>query len=280
MKNSITNVLIMIVGNVILAFGVAMFLLPNSILSGGVAGVTVLMNPFVNLSEDLVVSMITISLFIVGTIFLDKKFAINTAVSTIVFPSCLIVVNRLFEPIVVDQLLAAIYGGLICGVGVGLTFRRGGSTGGMDVPALIANKYFGIDVHKAVMIIDALTVIAGLIIYDVNSVLIGLISVYTTGIGVKSAISFGGVRAKKFEIISNQAIAIKNDIIKMDRGATIVEAKGAFSSDDRTMIVSVVGDNEYQDLLDIIDSHDKQAFVIVSDVKDVRGEGFSYQARI
>ena len=282
MRTFLKETVFIIVGTLILAFGVANFILPYDVQTGGVAGIAVLLKPFLPLSEEFVASFLAMILLIIGYFTLGRKFVVSTALSTFVYSSSLIFMSN--HPVVIetDPLLASMYGGMICGVGIGIVLRNGGSTGGMDIPPLIMNKYLGIDISKGVMIIDALTVISGLFIYNVNAVLVGLISVFFTSVALNKTMSlYQGAPTKSIQIISpkHQEIseAIQNEF---ERGTTILLAKGGYEGEDRPIVMTVVYENQYQGVIDLINRYDKQAFIIVSDTNEVHGEGFTFDARV
>ena len=281
MTNQIKSICLTILGNIIMSIGVGLFILPYDIITGGIAGIAVILKPFLPIPEDITLTLLAIIMYIIGTIFLGKKFALHTAISTIVYPLSIIVINRCFSPVETDRILASLYGGLIAGAGMGLVFRQGGSTGGIDVPPLIANKYTGIELSKAILITDAVTVTLGVLVYGTDAILVGLISVFTTSIGVSKIVSFGGIKAKKIEVFSNKIEEISQEIQgALDRGATIIDVEGGYKKDKRKVLMVVVYERQFQKAIEIIEKHDESAFVIVSDVHDVRGEGFSYEATL
>ncbi|MDO4198192.1 MAG: YitT family protein [Erysipelotrichaceae bacterium] len=281
-REEIRKILFTVLGSILLAFSTAVFIIPNNVLTGGVSGVSIILSPLVpSISKQHIASFLSVMMFIIGRIFLGKDFAVNTVLSTIVYSLSLVIIpwNRII--VNVEPLIACLYGGLLGGIGVGIVMRQGGSTGGMDVPPLMMNRYFGLDVSKGILIVDALTVIIGLIEYDAPSVLYGLISVYFTSLGVEKAISFGGTRAKEIRIISDSYEKINEDILTvLDRGTTIYEASGGYTKNDKKVLSCVVEDKQYQTVMDIINRYDEYAFVIVNDVQDVHGEGFSVPVRI
>jgi len=276
------KILFIELGTILFALAVGMFLLPGQILTGGVVGVTTLLHPFINIEEDILVIIISSSLFIIGSIVLGKEFMMNTIIHSISYPFILLVITRFLPTYEVDPILASIYGGLIGGVGIGLIFREGGSTGGMDVPPLIIQKYFHIKATTSIMILDALTVLAGLFIYGINNVLIGLISVYLTAFALdKTSQMYGGISAKKIEIISDSYEEISKEIHSvLERGTTYIEAVGGYTNEKKKMIMCIVSDDQYNIVKEIIEKHDKKAFVIVSDTKNVNGEGFTIAPRL
>ncbi|MBQ5756283.1 MAG: YitT family protein [Erysipelotrichaceae bacterium] len=281
MKDNLKTLLALLAGNLLLAFSVSAFVLPYDILSGGVAGIAVLVKPFTTISEQTIIIALVISLFLVGWVFLGKKFAITTIMSSVLYPAYLLLLQNHMKPVEVDPLLASVFGGLIAGAGIGLVMKVGSSTGGMDIPPLIMQKYLGFDLGKSVMAIDALTVILGLWIYDLQHVLIGLIYVYASGIMITKALTLGLVESMSVQIISDKYEEL-NALIqeKVDRGVTLFHAEGGYLRQQKNVILVVISKHQYQSLLNLIRETDPAAFVIISDVKEVQGNGFSYGARI
>lgn len=277
MKKRLYRICFTLIGTALLALSSALFILPNNILTGGVAGVAVIISPLIKVSSDIVAAVLNLLLFIIGFIFLGKEFAIRTSISSISYTPFLLLFTRVLPVVETEQLLACLYGGLLGGIGVGLVFRVGGSTGGMDVPPLIMKKYLHIDETKGIQMVDGLTVILGFIRYGLTAVLLGLISVYFTSLGVKKTLEIGESNAKEVKIISDCYEEISNDIhIKLDRGTTLLDGEGGYTKNPKKVLMCVVYDDQYYELLDIVNKHDKNAFVISSEIKDVHGEGFSY----
>ena len=286
MKNDllkkIKRILMVEAGTFIFAMAIGLFILPGKILSGGVAGITALLSNFIDFPEDLMAIVINIILFLLGSVFLGKGFFFNTLVFSVSYPFWLLLVSRFFPSYEIDPILAAVYGGIIGGIGIGLMFRNGGSSGGTDAIALIAEKYFHVKVSLAVMMMDVVTVLAGLFIYGLNAVLIGLISVFLMSFALERTMEiYGGVEAKKFEIISDKYQEISRDILEIvERGTTLLDITGGFTGDAKKMLVVVVSDDQYSQVKSIVDKHDPKAFVIISQTKDVNGEGFTYEPRM
>lgn len=281
-KHLVIEIISLVVGNAILAFAIGLFLLPSNILSGGVSGISLLISPFISLDESTIVLILSVGLLLVGGIFLGGKFVINSSVSSVLYPVILIGVEYLFEPPNVEPILAAVFGGLLSGVGVGIVVRQGASTGGMDIPPLIINKLTSFDVAKAVMLTDALTVLGGLFVYGIEEVLIGLVAVFLSGQGLRWALTYGrGTSAKELQIISDDYEVINKEIlVVLERGTTLLEASGGYTSEKKKVLLVVVEQSEYQKVLDIVNKHDPDAFIIVVDATDVHGLGFSDIVRI
>lgn len=269
-------------GTFLFAFAIGMFILPGNILSGGVAGITNLISGFVPIQNDILVAIINTILFFVGSIFLGKEFFMNTLIYSATYPFILLLITRNIPTVEIDPLLAAVYGGIIGGIGVGIMFRNGGSSGGTDAIALILEKYFRVKASTTIMIMDALTVLAGLYIYGLNSVLIGLISVFLLTFALERTMNiYTGIEAKKFEIISNKYEQIADEIHTIiERGTTVLDVVGGYTGDRKKMLVVVVSDDQYQAVKSIIDKNDPNAFVVISETKEINGEGFTYEVRM
>lgn len=285
-KNHLENVLellCVILGNFVIAMGVTLFILPLNILSGGVAGIAVALKPVLNLSPTLIINLLTISLYLVGTFVLGKKFAFKTIVSTIVYPLFITVFSYCLKDVHITQniLLASIYGGVFIGAGIGLVYRVGASTGGMDIPPLVINKYTGIALPKLVMCIDGATVILGASVYGIEAAMIGLVSVWVCGQVIDKVITIGTHEAKNVMIISNKHEELMKEIYQnINRGATILHATGGYTRTSKPVIMMIVVKKQYVELNRIISHVDPEAFVIVSDVNEVQGEGFTYQEEL
>ena len=276
MNKMIKELLIISLGSFLIAVAVGMFILPSSILTGGVAGISVLLLPFIKIPESTMIFILNVGLLALGTVFMGKKFLFNTCVSSVLYPVMLKILERFVTPVSMNPILAAIYGGILGGIGIGLVVRQGASTGGMDIPPILLKKFFNIDVSKSLIFFDSMTVLAGLFIYGLEPVLIGLISVYSTGMAIDKVLTFGGMDAKKVEIISDEYQKIQEDIHKIvDRGTTLIEAEGGYTKDRRKVLMVIINNSQYTKLMEVVDKYDKDAFVIVSDVVDVHGKGFT-----
>ena len=281
MRIKIVNSLIILLGNLLLAIGVQMFILPFSILSGGVAGVAVALYPLFHIDYEIIINSLIIVLFVIGWLVLGKEFAFKTILSSISYPIFLSVISPYLPTLELDPILASVYGGLVCGVGIGLVMRCGASTGGMDIPPLILNKLFNIKVSSCVIVIDALTVFLGLVAYDLGAVLLGLVSVYCTGVAIDKVLDFGGTSSKAVWIISDHYQDIIDRIHnELERGTTVSDAKGGYTNMAKKVVLCVVDAKQYPLLINIINDLDNKAFVITTDANDVHGEGFSFGFKV
>ncbi|MCR5228796.1 MAG: YitT family protein [Solobacterium sp.] len=276
------DIISVIAGTFLLCVSVEMFILPYHILSGGLAGISVALYPFFHINQTLVINIMDILLLGLGTVFLGKYFFLTTALSALLYP----VFNYILEGIIiapeVDPLLASFYGGLLGGIGLGMVLRTGSSTGGMDIPPLIIHKYTGIKISLLVLATDALTVLLGYFAYGVTDVLIGLISVFSSSYAIGRVLSAGeGLVSKSVQIISDEWEKINESIsAELSRGTTLLHGQGGYSGNEKIVLLCVVSSKQYPRLLEIINRHDPEAFVITTDATDMHGEGFTYPARI
>lgn len=267
-------------GNFILACGIALFIIPNSILSGGLAGIGIALEPVFHINPQTFINVATICFFLVGSVFLGKQFAIKTAMSSFLYPFFLTVIGNFTKDIFITDnvLLASIYGGAFIGLGIGLVFRTGASTGGMDIPPLIIHKYTHIPLSTLMMITDALTVLLGASIHGIEPALIGIVSVWVASYMINKTISFGGQESKSVMIISDKYEEILEEIhVNINRGATMLEGYGSYSKDKKPVIMVAVGKKQYQELHKLVSHIDPNAFMIATDAQEVRGLGFTYE---
>lgn len=270
------DILQIMVGTFLLSLAVEMFILPYNILSGGVAGIAVAIEPILSLNKTFVANALVIILLVAGGFFLGKEFLLETTFSSLLYPVFNILLERYMPVYTVDPLIASLYGGVVGGIGIGLVLRAGASTGGMDIPPLIIHKLTGIKIPVLIGIIDGLTVALGFLTYDLNAVLIGLLSVYVTSMMIHQVLTFGGAKSRSVQIISDYYQEICQDIdAVLSRGCTLLDATGYYQGSPRKIVLCVVSEKQYSALLEIINHHDPKAFVITTTASDIHGEGFS-----
>ncbi len=275
MRDTIKSYVLLAIGNFLLAISVVFFFIPNNVLSGGVAGLAIALFPFFNIEVELMINIIIVVTFILGTIFLGKNFAIKTIASSIMYPVFITLLNSInFQP-QIEPMIAALYGGAIAGLGLGVTFATGASTGGMDVPPLILNKFTGIRVSIWVMIVDALTIMLGMASYSINQVLIGFLSIFAASYVIDKVSVLGGHQARQVTIISDLYDEILEHLHQeIDRGSTLYKARGGYTRKDKEIIMTVVTRQQYYELEKKVLEIDSEAFLIVSNVMEVHGQGF------
>ena len=282
MKEKIVNSLIIILGNILLAISTSLFVLPFNLDIGGLAGISVILAKWFN--PSIVIFVLNWILFFIGWVFLKKDFALKTLLSTIVYPIAVMllketgIANTIINEIN-DPLLAAIMAGVFVGVGLGLVFKVGGSTGGLDIPSLIVNKYFNIKISHATFVIDSVIVTLGIFFVSINSSLYGLISAFI-GAYLIELITIRGNSSYMMHIVSNHIDEINNYIIvELERGSTFIGVKGGISKDEKEMIEVIFNEKEYYKIKHKIQEIDKDAFISVYKAINVYGNGFERISR-
>lgn len=277
--SNMRRLLLIIAGNLLVAFASVFFILPQNILCGGVTTASMVLSSFLPIGRVPMIAILNISLFVLGYLCLGRKFAASSLISTFLYPTLVSLFSMLdvtpFEK--VDPVLSAVYAGLLTGAGLGLVFRVNASTGGMDIPALLIHKYAGLPTGQCVMIVDTLTILSGLWIFGLNSILIGLAAVFASSFAINWISTFGGENAQNVMIISDKHKEIQTFLLNtLSRGVTILSAKGAWSEQERPVLMCCVRNREYGQLLREIADIDPHAFVIANSVHEVRGEGFTW----
>jgi uncharacterized membrane-anchored protein YitT (DUF2179 family) len=260
---------------------VAFFVIPNKLLVGGTAGIAVALNKLWGFPEETVIHVLVYALFIAGAIILNRDFIIKTITSTIVYPLLLTLVSELYEIIPVeyvtmDTLTSIVCSGVLVGFGIGIVYKRNASTGGMDIIPLIVNKYTGLPLHILLLMVDCFTVLLGVMAYGLQAAIYGVISVAISSFIIDKTILLGAKQTKQVQIISQKSDEILDKVLEeLDRGCTIMESRGGYTNQRRDMLMVVVPIDEYQKLINTVHKMDPSAFVIVSDIKEIRGRGFT-----
>lgn len=277
-RNTFVDTLSIIAGTFLLCLSVEMFLLPYNILSGGVAGISVVLYPLIHIDTTLMANSLTIILLFVGRIFLGRDFFLKTVLSSLLYPAFNLLLQRIVPVPDVSPALASFYGGLLGGAGVGLVMRTGASTGGMDVPPLVIHRYTNIPVSTLVFIVDGITVLLGCFIYNIEAVLIGLISVMASSVALNKILNVGsGASARQVQIISDKWDAIAQVVTHdLDRSCTILDGVGGYTREERKVVMVIVSKTEYYQLIATVKMLDPMAFIITSEVADMQGEGWTY----
>lgn len=282
MVNKAKEIGFILAGNLIVACAVSFFVLPNNILTGGVSGVAVALQPIFHLEPVWVINVLTVSLYIIGALSLGRAFALKSLVSAICYPLFITLTSYIVstfpsDTFIMEEYLASIYSGLLMGIGVGLVFRVNASTGGMDIPALMIHKYTRLSSGNSVMLIDGLTVLLGVFTYGLNAALVGVMSVFVSGQAINKTVMMGSQSAKNVMIISEKWNEIQTYLLdKMERGVTILNAKGGYTQSERPVLMCVISTKQYPLFERDITIIDPKAFIIVQEVHEVSGYGFTY----
>ncbi|ADH98724.1 YitT family protein [Salisediminibacterium selenitireducens] len=271
--------LIIIVGTLIFGFGIIHFNIQNGLAHGGFTGITLFLYYLFAIEPSFSNLALNIPLFLIGY----KLFGKNMLIYSIFGTLSLSVSLRIFElypvteiPLHDDMILVSLFAGVFAGTGLGMIFRAGGTTGGADILARLAEKYFGMSIGKFMFSFDAAVITISMIHLTLTQAMYTLVTVFVAS-RVIDLIIEGASAAKSTMIISSKTEAISKAIIeRMGRGSTVITGRGSFTESERQILYCVVNRHELIQLKNLIQEVDPYAFFSINDVKEVSGEGFTF----
>lgn len=276
-KKIITETILVIIGNAFLAFGTVAFLVPSGIIAGGATGVSLILERFIPLSLSQIILIINVIMFIIGYLFIGKKFAGGTLLSSFLFPGFIALFEKIpgITTITSDVLLYVIYSGLFVGVGCGIVLRLGFSTGGMDILPVLLNKKTGMSIASLMNITDTIILLGQIMFSTPEEVLYGIIVVAITSIVIDKTMLLGE-RNLQVMVISAKYEEIAYRIDKeVDRGCTFIKVTTGYMREDQKAVLSVISRRQATKVNEIVHEIDEEAFIITSEVHNVRGRGFT-----
>ena len=270
-----------IVGSALFALGFSIFLEPNNINTGGISGLAQAVAQMIGIGNVGFLSMLlNLPLFLAGGVRVGKRFFFGSMIGMVV-SGVLIDAFAAFSIGFHDPLVSGIYGGLLCGLGIGMVFVAGTSTGGSDILVrLLKLHYRNVPIGTISTVFDALVVIlTGFVFHDISRALYSGIAVFVTG-QVMDIVVYRFDYSKVALIISDRPDEIATDVAqKLDRGVTFLDGHGYYSRQDKKVILTVVKKGQLAELKELVMERDKDAFVIVQEAHQVLGDGFSRYSR-
>lgn len=281
LQSSLRQIIPILFGTAIYAFGLHYFIIPNQLMEGGVTGIALLLNYSLNLPPSYTTLILNIPLFFIGWKVFGRNAMVYTIIGTVGVSLFLWIMERLIAwqwvvPIQLDQdnLLAALYAGVTIGAGLGIVFRYGGTTGGIDIVARILHKMRGASMGQIILTFDAIVIGLSLFYIEKEKVLYTLVAVFIAS-RVIDFLTEGTYAARAFTIVTDVAPFMADAITKeMDRGVTLFKARGAYSKSSKEVVYCVVYRHELRKLKALVRQIDPKAFIVIHDVQDVLGEGF------
>lgn len=267
-----------LLGNAMLAFGVCAFVVPNNFMLGGSTGISLAIQSFFP-SVPLSVLSATINgiLFILGWVCLGKQFATASLMSTLVYPVFMAIfewlpVGQLFQA---DILTCAIFASVFAGLGIGIVVRVGGSTGGMDIPPIILQKYKGIPVGTSLAVFDTAIVLIQVAINGLDGVLHSVLIIFLIS-GIINRTVVTGENKVQIIIISPRFETIRQEILNtLDTGATMLNIETGYTAEDQKAVFCITYAKKYPEVRDMALKIDPKAFIVTSEVKNVNGKGYT-----
>lgn len=272
------NIFFIFIGAAIMAFGIVHFNMQNNLAEGGFTGITLLLYFLFHFDPSYTNLILNVPIFFIGWKILGRKTFLYSIIGTLSESFFLWVFQRDQMEVILndDLLLAALFAGVFIGIGLGIIFRFGGTTGGVDIIARLVNKYLGWSMGKTMFLFDVVVISLSFVCYlSYKEAMYTLVAVFV-GSRTIDFLQEGAYKARGVTIISDKNEEIARRIAKeMDRGVTVFKAKGYFTQKERDALYCVVGKNEIVKLKNLIISVDPHSFVTVSEVYEVLGEGFT-----
>ena len=276
MKRVLKDLLWYILGCLIYSSAITMLISVNEISPGGFTGIATAINYLSGFSSGVILLILNIPVLIIGFLKFGKEFIIKTAVATVLLSLSLTFTDLVLPSFKIDKILAAVFGGIMMGLGLSIVLLHGATTGGVDIIAkLINNRFRHFIVGRIILISDSLVILFAVFCYrNVEIALYSVISIYASS-KIMDRILYGGDRGKIIYIVTNSAKDICGEINrKLKRGVTVLKATGAFTGQEHSLLFFTVRIHEVSAVYEIIDKYDENAFVVVADVGEIIGEGF------
>lgn len=267
-----------LVGLALAAFGVVAFILPSSIVIGSATGIGRFLDHFYGIPVSATVGAVNTVLFLLGLFALGKKFAATIVMGTFAYP----VFIRIFEGIEAvghiteDPVIAAIYGGVFTGIGMGLVIKAGASTGGTDVIAIVCQRKFGVPVGVTMYLVDFLIIVLQIFIADsYDEILLGIITTVLYSVIADKVVVMGG-GAVQLLIFSRNYRQIRDKLRDMVVGTSVFYGETGYMEEKRDILLCVVSGRELRQVQDAVLSIDPEAFIVIESVKEVKGRGYTF----
>ena len=279
LREKVLHLLLILAGNTIYAFGIAAFLLPNGLITGGTTGLAITFEHFFGIPISIFVFVFNAAMFLLGLAVLGVGFALTTLVSTFYYPVILGIFQQIptLDQFTQDPMLATVCSGLLIGFGIGVVIRAGASTGGMDIPPLVLNKKLGLPVSLTLYVFDFCILVSQMVFSNREKLLYGilLVLIYTT---VLDKVLLVGRSQTQVKIITRKWEEV-NRIIQntLDRGSTLLVAETGYMREECQVVLTVISNRELPRLNQLVMEVDPHAFLVVSRVNEVHGRGFTEQ---
>ena len=276
-QQQLFNALSIVVGNAMYALTVVLFLMPSGLITGGATGIALAFNKVTGLPVSAVLFVVNVVMLLLGWWVLGSRFALNTMASTVLSPFFMALWEHLLGNLVLtdDLVLNTVFAGFGIGISLGITIRAGASTGGMDIPPLVLQKWFRWPVSITMMLFDIAILLVQAAFSQPEQVLYGIVLVITHTIVMDKMLMLGDSRTE-VKIISTRSDEIRAAILaEIDRGVTVLHGEGGYTGEPSEVLLSVISNRELPRLEKLAHSIDPTCFLIVSHVTEVSGRGFS-----
>ena len=274
---AVIAVFIVILGNILYALAVKLFLIPAGLVTGGTTGIGLAVNYAAGVPVATFVLIFNVVMLAAGFAVLGKQFALTTIVSTFTYPLALNALDMLLGDVVLtrDVFICTMFSGLGIGLSLGIVIRAGASTGGMDIPPLVLNHFFKIPVSAGLYFFDFIILLVQAFFQPLEKVFYGIVLVIIYTVTLDKMLLMGTTKTE-VRVVSDHAREICDAILKrMDRGVTLLSAKGGYLKEDTTVVLSVISNRELPRVERLIHEIDPESFIVVNRVSEVSGKGFT-----
>ncbi|MDO4179141.1 MAG: YitT family protein [Phascolarctobacterium sp.] len=270
-----------ILGNTLIAWAACDLLIQNKIIVGGVSGLGVIAQSYLGISIPITVGIANIFLFIAGFLAFGKEFSVKTVISTFYFPVAIGIFQSYHTVLtqINDLFVVSVMAGCFIGLGVGMILKTESSTGGVDILALLLNKYFHQPISTMMRIIDLGIVLLQIPLYNINNIVYGIISILSISYILNKTLTSGHELAQ-IMIMSEKLEELREMILfKQDAGLTLLQSQTGYMRQASNVILTVVPYRKLTEIKNRVNELDPDAFVIVSNVNEVGGQGFTKNRR-
>lgn len=279
MKKIVVNYMGILAGLALAAFGVVAFILPNGIMIGSATGIGRIVQHFYGIPVSYTVAVVNGMLFSLGFAMLGKKFAVSIVVSTFAYPMFINFFERMdfLADITDNSLLAALYGGVFIGIGLGIVIKSGASTGGTDIVAIILNQKLGLPVGLPMYLIDFSILISQVFFAKASEeILLGIMMTFLYSMVADKVVVAGG-SAVQLVIISGEHERIRTRLAEMVVGTTVFYGESGYLENKQNILLCVISGRELNRVQNEVLTMDPEAFMTINSVKEVKGRGFSFE---
>lgn len=264
-------------GNAVMAAAIVLFILPAGLITGGTAGLGIIMQHLTGMSLPVFSAIFNVTMFLLGLVCLGKTFAATTLVSTVLSPVMLAVMQYIVGDYVIcdDVLLCVLFGGILVGVAIAMVVRAGSSTGGMDIPPLLLQKFAGIPVSRSLYAFDLFIIAGQTVLVAPDMLLYGVLMVLVYTVVIDKLMAQGDAQIQ-LQIVSEESDAIRRAILQdVDRGVTLLHGQTGYFQQETDVLFTIISPRERHRTEQLIRRIDPHAFIIISHVTRVSGGGFS-----
>ena len=270
-----------LLGNALLGFTVAAFVIPHDLIMGGTTGIGILLSAFLPIDTVAFVLVLNLILLFLGLFILGKKFFFTTVASSVLYPAFLALAQRIpgIESVTDDTMLATLFAGALLGIAIGLVMRVGASTGGTDIVSLILHKWFHLPISVLVYLVDILIILGQAIFADPERLLFALTLLLLEAFALEQIMVFGKAQIQIFVVSEAYELLRHKILTELEAGVTMTMIETGALAKEQKAILCVIPTRKLHDATKLICATDPNAFITITKIKEVRGRGFTLERK-